>query len=299
MNYLFKNTGRVCTVLALLATTMLSSCLKDNSPGSVDFSKSPALISWQYSGFSKVTEPAVMLPVGNFTYNLEVALSVSSVTLGSSVSASVAENDAAVTAAGYTPLPTSLYSMGSSVTIPAGQQLVKFPIVFKAGTIDFTKGYALYLTLSNGSGASIPSNLNTVLVVLKVKSIYEGNYTTSGQRTRFKGTTEASGVLDHFAISGTVPLATYTANTVIGQAGDSGSGETWALQVNATGATPYSVTVLPDPTAASGTTPSSFTQGTANGPSTYDPATKTFNIHVGYLNASGVLREIDETMVAQ
>lgn len=302
-NYLYKNMGRFLLATGLLVTTLLSSCLKDNSPGTVNFGNSPSLISWQYAGFQAIPYIATMLPVGTVNYTaVEVALSTGSVTLKSAVSANVTVSSAdldaynAANGTSYTLLPSADYTLANSVSIPAGKQLVTFPISFNAGAIDFTKNYALALELTGANGASIPSNLNIAIVILKVRSVYEGSYTGSGTRTRFNGGTAASGVAGTSAITGSYTLATYNATTVTGQAGDAGSGFTWALQVNADN----SVTVLADPTAAAGGTPAAgFVQGNPNGNSSYNPATKTFTIHTQYLNASGNLRYIDEVLVAQ
>lgn len=194
--------------IGLFAASFFSSC-KDNSPGSVDFSKSPALIAWQYAGFQATPYLAVMLPQGNFTENLEVTLSVPSLTLSKAVSASVVIDDADVPS-GYQALPTTLYTAPTSVTIPAGTQTVKIPVVFKAGSIDFTKNYAVALKLVSAQGAEIPSNLNVAVIQLQVKSLYQGIYTVTGS------------AVDHLnpALTGQYPvngvqLETQSANTVL------------------------------------------------------------------------------------
>src|ERR1700761_5364312 len=93
-NYLFRNTVRLSLVIGLMATTLLSSCLKDKSPGTIDFSKSPALVGWQYKGFSATPYIAPVLPQAGFIYTpMEVTLSVHSVTLSSPVTVSVVEDD--------------------------------------------------------------------------------------------------------------------------------------------------------------------------------------------------------------
>jgi hypothetical protein len=195
--YVFKNMGRVCLAIGLLAATVLTSC-KDNSPGSVDFSKSPALIGWQYAGSTPTPYNAIMLPKGTFTEDLEVTLSVASLTLKSNVTATIVDISSSLpaydvangltAAAGdsLVALPTSQYSVPTSVTIPAGTQIVKIPVVFQAGTINFTSNpnpWAIQLKLTNANGAIIASNLNEAVVEAKVKAAVQGTYTVTGSFT--------------------------------------------------------------------------------------------------------------------
>jgi hypothetical protein len=302
-NYLYKNTGRFLLATGLLVTTLLSSCLKDNSPGVVNFGNSPSLISWQYAGFQATPYTATMLPVGSFKYNtVEVALSTSTVTLKSAVSANVTVSSAdldaynAANGTSYTLLPSSDYTLASSVTIPAGQQKVIFPITFNAGAIDFTKNYALALELTGANGASIPSNLNIAIIKLNVKSLYEDTYNViSGNTTRYNGATVASGVRDVFTIAEpTITYLTYNASTVTGQFGSSSFGLTAAITISGT-----TVTVSADPNGTLGSTTFNYVNGNSSGTSSYDPATKTLIIHASYLNAAGALREVNEDLVGQ
>lgn len=206
--------------VCLLAASFFSSC-KDNSPGSVDFSKSPALIAWQYAGFQATPYLAVMLPKDTYTENLEVALSVSSITLNSNVSATVTDvsstylkqydKDNGLTGAdSLEALPTSMYTSPTSVTIPAGQHIVKFPVVFKAGSIDFTKNYAIALKLTSASGAQIPTNLNVAIVELQVKSLYQGIYNVTGSAIDHVN----SSLMGQYPVNG-VQLETQSANSVL------------------------------------------------------------------------------------
>jgi hypothetical protein len=300
-NYLFKNMGRLSLVIGLLATTLLSSCLKDNSPGSIDFSKSPALVGFQYKGFSATPYVAVALPQPGVKYNLEVTLSVASVTLSKPVTVTIAEDKASLDAyntangTSYVELPAADYSLpnGGVVTINPGQQIVQFPITLAGDQIDFTTNPALALKMISASGATIASNLNVAMVILKVKSLYEDTYTViSGATTRYKGGSVGSGVRDVFAVSETsLFYSTYTANTVIGQAGSSAFGLSVAITINGT-----VVTVGADPTSSA---TFNYTNGDSQGASSYDPATKTLTLHYSYLNAAGALREVDMVLKGQ
>jgi hypothetical protein len=230
-NILFKNMGNVCLAIALLATTLFTSC-KDTSPGSVDFSKSPALLGWQYAGFTPTPYNAVMLPTGTFTENAQVALSVPSIVLSSAVSAkvvditSVANLDAYNKANGLDaadgdalePLPTSDYTVPTTVTVPAGQHIVNVPVAFNAGAINFptTFNYAIMVVLASPSGAILATNLDTAVVILHLKSKYQGYYNVTGSFVdETNPTKNPSGISDAgiYPIDG-VQLQTAAAYTV-------------------------------------------------------------------------------------
>lgn len=189
-NYLYKNTGRFLLAAGLLVTTLLSSCLKDNSPGTINFGKSPALIGFQYAGFNAQPYTVAILPNPGVKYNaVEVTLSVASLTLGSSVTATLSADDAGANAyiAGDTVggkkdhiLPTSDYTVQSSVTIPAGVQKVTIPITFAGDKIDFTQNYIFGLKLTNASGAIIATNLANAVFIMTLKSPYQGTYDVTG-----------------------------------------------------------------------------------------------------------------------
>src|SRR5277367_5964615 len=88
-SYLFKNIGRVSIAIGLLATAMLSSCLKDTSPGTINFGTSPALVGFQYYGFAATPLSTKVHGTAADTTDVEVTLSVASITLKSAVSVTV------------------------------------------------------------------------------------------------------------------------------------------------------------------------------------------------------------------
>src|ERR1035438_8734040 len=77
-----KTTGMALAALCVFA---LSSCLKDKAPGNEDYSKSPALVSFQYTGGAPVPYIAAIPGTAQDTLSLELTLSVPSVTLTSPV----------------------------------------------------------------------------------------------------------------------------------------------------------------------------------------------------------------------
>jgi hypothetical protein len=297
INYLFKNMGRACLVTGLLTTTLVSSCLKDNSPGTINFGDSPALVEWQYKGFSATPYTAPVLPVAGFTFNLEVALSVKTVFLNTPVTVTAVE-DATLLPAGTTELPAADYTLpnGGKITINPGQQLVQFTITFAGDKIDFTQKNTLALKLTSPSGAQLTTNLNVAIVNIKVKSPFDDTYTVvSGATTRYKGPTVAAGVQDQFPVTeSSIPLSTITADEVSGQAGSSLFALTAAFTIVGT-----NVSVSADPAGTVGSSTFNYINGDSKGVSSYDPATKTLILHYSYLNGAGNLREVDMVLKGQ
>ncbi len=297
------------SLLIIAVTVCLTSCLKDR-PGTEDYSQSPALVSFQYKGFNQVATIASVLGTPQDSTTIEVTLSVASLTLNSAVTLTLTPysagldsfNNAQSPATTYHQLDPSLYTVqnGGKITISPGQQIVPVKISLAGDKIDFTQQQGIGILISDAQGAKIASNLNTAIILVKLTSIYAGTYTGTGARVRYNGGTEGSGILDSFAVTGNIPFQTVNATTISGQLGDAGSGYTMALQIVNTGTPPYLVKVLSDPaTVGSGGSPSSIAQGTSRGTSSYDPSTKTFTLHFGYLNGSGALRQVNEVLTLQ
>jgi len=285
-SYLFKNIGGVCLAVGLLVSTCLTSC-KDNSPGTIDFSKSPALLAWQYTGFQATPYVASVLPLASQKYSaVEVTLSVASLTLSSTVTANIvsdptsAANFIATDTAGGKKdhvMPTSLYTMPTSVTIKPGQQTVVVPIVFAGDQIDFTQNYIIAVKLADASGAQLTSNLNNALIEVVLKNIYAGTYEASG--TRHHPT------LGNFTFDYDVAMTTVNKTTIDGPALADLDADL-QLVVN-----PDNTVVVTSP--GGGGQPTTMdSPGLVN---SYNPATKTFTLHYQY-NTSAP-RTITETLV--
>jgi len=286
------------TLLAVGLSLMFTSCLKDKGPVQ-DFSESPALISFQYFGSSATPLTVGLLATPTDSFSLEITLSVASLTLSTPVTATIAADDAALAnyntdnGTSYVQLSSSLYSLqdNGTVTISPGQQIVNFTVHFAGDQIDFSKDNALVLTITDAQGAVIAANLNTAIILVKLKSVYEGSYVETGTLTRFNGATEASGVLDEFPIDGTTGFTTVNLTTIEGQ-----------IIIPGFAATYTQLTVNPDNTvtiAPSAISPSTDMQNIPGTTSTYDLPTKTFELHGQFLNSSGNLRQFDYTMTMQ
>src|SRR5258708_3501465 len=279
-----------------VAIAFSSSCLKDKGPVQ-DFSQSPALVGFQYTGNSAAAFSQSLLPQPNDSVHLEVTLSVASLTLGSTVTVTIAPDQATLdnynsaNSTSYTQLTSDSYILqnGGKVTINPGQQIVTMTINFDGTKVDFTKTNALALKMTSAQGATIATNLNTAIYLLKLRNIYEGNYVQSGNRIGYNGATPGRGVAYTIPLSGTYLLSTVTVTSVTAPFADLG-GFTILLTIDPA---TNMVTITDDPS-----NPSGFTgEGNDGAASTYNPGTHTFDLHYKYLNGAGHLRHIDETLV--
>jgi hypothetical protein len=196
-NYLFKNTGGVMLLSALLAVTLLSSCLKDKSPGAINFADSPPLVGFQYSGFAETPITTKIHGQSTDTTGVEITLSVASLTLKTPVTVTVSVDNADAQAYAQTDtvggkpadvvLSSSLYTIanGGKVTINPGQQIVKLKISFAGDKINFNQYNILGLKITAVAPSSvvIATNLNFALLALTLQSVYEGEYTNTGSFT--------------------------------------------------------------------------------------------------------------------
>jgi hypothetical protein len=293
---IIKKLGHIAVVgLGIFA---FSSCLKDQGPVQ-DFSQSPPVISFQGNGqgtnFSAISVLPTTTQSNPLVDSIGVSLGVSSLYLSKSVDVTVTADQAALDAynsensTNYTLLNSSAYVLanGGVWTVPAGKNLRYFSVSLIGANIDFTKSNALALKITNAPGTTIATNLNTYILLINLKSLFEDDYDISGTRTRYNGATVGSGVRDMFTISGTIHANTVSDSTIDCQAADAGLGANMSLQINSDN----SVTVLPS--ILNPTTIFNFSNDGAA--STYNPATKTFTLHYKYTTPN--LRHIDEVMV--
>ena len=286
-------TGFACMVAVI---GLFGSCLKDNGPIQ-DFSQSPALVGFQYTGNSAFAFSQSLLPQPGDSVQLEVTLSVASLTQSTPVSVTIAPDQATLdtyngaNSTNYVQVSSATYSLanGGKVTINPGQQIVKLLITFDGTQIDFAQSNALALKITSAQGAKIATNLDWAIYLLKLRNIYEGNYVLSGNRIGYSGPTSGSPVAFTVPLSGTYLLPTVGLNSVTAPFADLG-GLTILVTVNPI---TNAVTVTDDPS-----NPSGFTgEGNDGAPSTYDPVTHTFDLHFKYINGAGNLRHIDEKLV--
>ncbi len=223
-NKFFKTGGLYLALIMLVASFSLTSCLKDNGPGSVNFGNSPALVAFQYAGIGNVPYIEAIHNQSTVTTNVEVSLSVASITQSTPVTGTVVvDQDSsnayknADTSKHYHVLPTSLYSIGNGgkFTIAAGKQFASIPITLAGDKIDFTQNYILVLKISGASGAKLTTNLNYATLQVTLLSVYAGSYTVTGSFVdKLLGTSPTTPITDDGIYPYPVTLVTQSAYSV-------------------------------------------------------------------------------------
>ena len=178
------------TLTVLVATALLSSCLKDDSTV-LNPEKGVNVIE-----FSNTTDIAVhgsAIPAYVHSYevtpeeNLPVTVSYSGPATGApediTVNIAVA-SVAPITSynteqkTSYILMPTDKYSVtATSVVIPKGKTKATFFVKFKPTTFDLSQNYALPLKITSVSSGTISANFSTILLAVGAKNKYDGVYT--------------------------------------------------------------------------------------------------------------------------
>lgn len=149
--------------------------------------------------------------------------------------------------------------------------------------------YAIGLSIMHVSEGEINQAAKNIVVEVKVKNIYEGEYHGTGLRQNHSGPNFSDPIAASFTIDHDKYLYTIDQFTVETDVADL-VGQAWMyLTVNPA---TNNVTVSP-----SSTSPTFLLSN--NGPCTYNPATRTFNLKYKYFNAAGNLRQITEVITAK
>ena len=293
--------------LFVMAISTFSSCLKDSGPVQ-DFSKSPALVGFQYKG-SAAQDMVTSIPVGtNDSVGFELTLSVASLTLSTPVTVTLALDPDSLTkynatnGTSYTMLDPSTYTAPANlqVTIAPGQQIVPFVVHINANLVDFTTNPILIFKIASTSGATIATNLGVIIAPIKLRNPFEGTYNVTGYFVHPAAPRP---------INQAKKLATISAIRSEGNVGDLGT--TFDFDVDGTnklvnwaptnGTNPASGFIYPPNDNASGD-PNypgvPYVSSTYN--NTYDPVKHIFWMHYGYRGAAPAYsREIYEEWVLQ
>ncbi|MEB2783905.1 DUF1735 domain-containing protein [Algoriphagus persicinus] len=84
----------------------------------------------------------------------------------------------------YEVLPSNLYSIDAmEVTIPSGQRQVEKIIKLFTNNFDFSKNYAIPLTITESSFGTISGNFETAIYAVGAKNKYDGVYQVTGEFT--------------------------------------------------------------------------------------------------------------------
>jgi len=302
-----KKHYKILSLAIVFAVTALQSCTKEDSVfdsdsqgGIIELADLPSrATSTNYSivtkSFDAVDEIECPITI-NYT---GVSGAPEDITLSVAVNSNALSAYNSAQATTYTELPATLYTVASNtVTIAKGSKTGTFVLRLKTASFDFTKSYALGVSIQSTSAGTISGNYGTGIYRLVAKNAYEGSYTVTGW---FFHPTAGR------AISATKSLATVGATVSQAAIGDLGSsnyyfnfsvdGSTLANFV-AAGATPSGLNsgfMTKDQAGASSTWVNSSGTATpgvspwlaATYNNTYDTASKTFFMHYGYIGSGG------------
>ncbi|MCX2493487.1 DUF1735 domain-containing protein [Pedobacter sp. PF22-3] len=182
-------------ITGAILTTVMSSCLK-NKFDIINPSGSPSVVE-----FKNPVAPSSETPEGSlytvFPVAYEVAASVEvaytvqltgpdpapqDVVVNIGVkSAAIAELNADKSVISsyvpYVELPASLYTITTpTVTIPSGQRTAIVKVAYKTGNFDFSKKYALPISITSSNYGGVSKNFGTVLLNVSAKNAYDGIY---------------------------------------------------------------------------------------------------------------------------
>lgn len=264
-----KKIQYICSVLLLALTSCVSSGLDEL----------PVYNEAEITNFN--LEHRFLVANANGIEHLEV------VTLGATVNIDAAT--ATITATPTIPAPTSTFTQNERRNVSL-EKIVAYTKLSPAAKIvplegasalgapgDFTKERRYMVTAADGK----TSKIWTIKVnPLPVINAYEGTYKESG--TLVRGTAPAD------ILTGEVYLSSVNANTLLAQAGTSvfnNPAILYQIKINADN----TVTIISEPTASVVITPQ------AGVPSTYNPTTKTFDLHYQYTTSA--LRKFDTQLV--
>lgn len=191
----------------------------------------------------------------------------------------------------YISVPATSYGIISNeVTLSQDNRKATIKMRIKPSLV--TGGpYAIGLSIAEVSAGEISPLYHNVLVEVKVRNAYEGEYEATGNMTVYGGPSNTSPITTTYPIDEIKYLATIDNTTVEAPIGYSDfTGAFMYLTINSTN---NQVTVSPSLTGPT------FSVVANNGTCTYNPATKTFTLNYYYLNSAGNFREIQEVLVRQ
>jgi hypothetical protein len=191
----------------------------------------------------------------------------------------------------YISVPATSYSLQSNEVI-LSQENRSANIKIRIRPSLVTGGsFAIGLSIAEVTNGEISSLYHNVLIEVKVKNAYEGDYQATGNMIVYSGPANTSPVSTTYPIDEIKFLSTIDNTTVEAPIGYSDfTGGFMYMTINPS---TNQVTVSPSLSAPS------FSVVSNNGTCIYNPATKTFTLNYYYLNSAGNLREIQEVLVKQ
>lgn len=194
----------------------------------------------------------------------------------------------------YLPLPSSAYTVSSLLdTIKQGQTSSDpLSLSITTASLDFTAQYILPIKLVSASSGTINSSLQTTYFTInQLVNVYAGSYTTNGTRYNYNadGSSAGTDTITDTRVLTTMAFDSCSINTIANLGVYAGT--VFYVRVNSDNTLEFSGYL-------SGVIGSPI----ANQPgktSTYDPATKIWNVHYMYTNTTGTYRYMDEVWTPQ
>jgi len=192
----------------------------------------------------------------------------------------------------YISVPATSYSLESNeITLTQDNRRQNIKINIKPSLV-VGAPYAIGLSIAEVTNGEVSELHHNVLVEVKVKNAYEGDYQATGTMVVYNGSTNTSPIAATYSIDEVKFLATINNTTVETNIGfsDFTGGAYMYLAIN-----PSTNLVTVSPSLTSPT----FGVVNNNGVCVYNPSTKTFTLNYLYVNSAGNLREIQEVLVRQ
>ncbi|HEY0678767.1 MAG TPA: DUF4361 domain-containing protein [Chitinophagaceae bacterium] len=208
--------------------------------------------------------------------------------INGSVQVKIAENNALVTTGGYSTLPPGSYSIvQNEYTLTANER--KATVRLKVNPSALVGGsFAIGLSIQQVSQGEINQAAKDILIEVKVKNDYEGEYYAQGLLIAYTGADNTFPLQAQYEIDEDKTLTTIDQTTVEMIVGyPPFTGAYMFLEID-----PVTNLVTVTPSAAPPTFPTIANDGVCK----YDPATKSFTLNYKYFNAAGRLRSISETL---
>lgn len=279
---------RLQIILMLSMGVLFSACIKEKYVIPIDDNTDRLLTE-----FTQGKEGIVSLAVEFSTQMVEVDLTELRVppraAMGNSVQVKIALNNALASNEGYAIPAQSAYSLVTTdYTLTPTNRKAKIRLKINPSGIT-GDSYAIGITIQQVSAGEINQAAKDLVIELKVKNDYEGEYAATGLLTAYGGPDATFPVASEFDIDEDKYLFTIDQTTVETTAGFTAfTGAYMYLKVNPA---TNDVTVSPSPTGPT------FPTLSNNGPCKYDPTTGTFTLNYKYFNGVGNLRTISETLV--
>lgn len=272
----------------LLSGTLLSSCLKEKYKLSID-ENTDRVVTEFTSARQGVNTLALTFGTSLIDVDLTELRVIPRSALNGAVQVKIAENKSLVTTAGYSVLPSSAYSINNlDYTFTPENKKTNVRIRVNPSAV-VGGNYAIGLSIMEVSNGEISGLGKDILIEVKVKNDYEGEYHATGERILYNGSNVGSGIAAQAEIDDDKYLYTVDENTVETDVADLIGQGYMFLEVDPV---TFDVTVKPS------TIGPTFLLSN-NGPCKYNPATRTFTLNYKYFNASGNLRTITETIVGK